>query len=90
MPLAEWSEELYELNILFDLFPKEDETNTVNRNNQLKIFEFIIKEFNRLVWKVKKLENSWIYTSNKDKLLESLNKNIVEQNKSKFKMKNVD
>lgn len=56
--LAEYFRNKWELNILFDLF---SEFNNVHK----KIFEFIMSEFERLVWYPKTLENSWKFSQNK-------------------------
>lgn len=59
--LAEWFEETYELNILFDLFKKYNQ-------EALNIYTFIMKELERLVFYPKTFENSWKLTKNKAKL----------------------
>lgn len=72
IPLAEWFEDQHELNILFDLF-KEWSDNAVH------IFDFIMKEFYRLVWLPKTFENSWVHTQDKAKLTEKLTKQLQER-----------
>lgn len=70
--LAEWNEKTHELNILFDLFK-----NCTDKN--VAIFKYIMKEFERLVWYPKTLEDSWKYTANKDKLIEKFKEISVRQ-----------
>jgi hypothetical protein len=60
--IAEWRESTWELNILFDVF------NVTNPAEAVNVFEFIMKEFERLVLYPKTFENSWKHTQNKSAL----------------------
>lgn len=68
-PLAEWHENSWELNILFDVFNEVNDTS-------IAIFKYIIQEWNRLVWFPKTLESSWKYTKNKNKLASKITEQI--------------
>ncbi len=63
IPVAEWLDDTWELNILFDLFDS-----STNLNSKLDIFTHIMKAFNEQVWYQKITENSWKYSSQRDKL----------------------
>lgn len=72
-PLAEWNDDLYELNILFDIFKESSDF-----TSQLEIFRYIMTEFNRKVWLQKIIESSWVYSGNRvilqDKFISSIKK----------------
>jgi len=63
IPIAEWFDDSWELNILFDLFD-----NSTDLDNKLEIFTHIMKAFDTQVWHQKTIENSWKYSSQRDKL----------------------
>ncbi|MDD4804369.1 MAG: hypothetical protein PHN69_04275, partial [Candidatus Pacebacteria bacterium] len=63
IPVAEWFDDTWELNILFDLFD-----NSTNLDNKLDIFAHIMKAFNMQVLYQKTIENSWKHSSQRDKL----------------------
>jgi len=68
--LAEWFEDKWELNILFDLFGE-----SVHIQNALSIFQFIIYKLNELVFKPRQFENSWVHAHNK----QVLSNRVMEQ-----------
>jgi len=80
LPVAEWNEDTYEFNILFDLFNNMD-----NVNAKLSIFAEIIKAFNEQVWIVKKRQFSWLLTNNKDKLIKTFSDSIAKSRESLIK-----
>lgn len=61
--VAEWIEEYWELNILVDLF-----NDNVELDKKLNIFACIMEAFNKQVWYLKILENSWKHSNQRDKL----------------------
>ncbi len=73
--LAEWIETAHQLNILFDVLNKYSDAN-------LAIFEYLMEEFNQLVWEPKKLENSWLHSKNKQALTKTFTEKI-KQNKER-------
>lgn len=76
--LAEWIEETYEINILFNLLGEYEET-------ALNIFTFIMSEFERLVWLPKTYENSWKYTQNKKALTDKFTHVIKRSKESQLR-----
>lgn len=84
-PLAEWNDDLYELNILFDIFKESSDF-----TSQLEIFRYIMTEFNRKVWFQKIIESSWVHSGNRvvlqDKFISSIKKQrdeILKEEKNK-------
>ena len=70
--LAEWNEEGKELFILFDLF---DDYNP----SRVRILEYIMKEFNELVWFPKTLFYSWKHTNNREQLTKHVTEYLKQQ-----------
>jgi len=64
IPLAQWNEKYYSLDILFNLFADDSE-------EHLKIFDHIMQEFNKLVFIPLTYANSWVHTKNKEALTAS-------------------
>lgn len=75
--LAEYFRDTNELFILFDLFKEYNES-------ALAIFEYILKQWNELVWKRIELEKSWIHTSDKEKLINCLKERMIRQRKQQI------
>lgn len=75
--LAEYFRDTNELFILFNLFKKYDA-------NVLAIFEYILKQWDELVWKRIELESSWAHTSNKEKLVKQFKKQMIKQKKQQI------
>ncbi len=80
IPLAEWRDTTFELDILFNLFDSPE-----NLAAKTEIFKYIMTEFDRLVWLPKVKENSWIQTSNKDKLIAEMKDVFIKQRESLLK-----
>lgn len=76
--LAEYFRDTNELFILFNLFKQYN-------TNALDIFEYILKQWDELVWKPIKLENSWIHTSNKEELIKRFKERMIKQKKEQIK-----
>ena len=74
VPLAEWDKEMFELNILFDLFNE-----TTSEEINVGIFEFIISKFNELVATPLKLINSWKNTTDKEVIINTIRQNVLER-----------
>ncbi len=75
--LAEYFRDTNELFILFNLFKKYEE-------NVLAIFEYILKQWDELVWKKIAFENSWIHASNKEELVKRFKKQMIKQKKEQI------
>ena len=69
--LAEWREEDYELNILFDVCHKYDD-------EHIDMFKYIMEEFDKSVWYIKTLENSWKFAKNKEALTKRLTEKMSQ------------
>lgn len=74
VPVAEWFDDFWELNILFDLF-----NDSTDLNNKLKIFTAIMKAFNEQVWFPKILASSWKFGNQKEQLYASFSSLIKTQ-----------
>jgi len=72
IPLAEYSATKEELNILFDVM-------YANTSNTQEVFIYIMREFERLVWHPKTLENSWIFSSDKTALTKRFSERMRRQ-----------
>ena len=75
--LAEYFHDTNELFILFNLF-KEYNVSALN------IFEYILKQWDELVWKQVVLENSWVYTKNKENLVKRFKERMTKQKKEQI------
>ncbi len=83
IPVAEWFDDFWELNILFDLFD-----DNVNLDNKLAIFTAIMKAFNEQIFYQKTVQQSWKFGNQQSKLCDtfcSLIKHHREQNVSNDK-----
>lgn len=67
VPIAEYSKDLFTLNILFDLFPS-DLTGDANIARAINIFQGIIYHIAEHFWNAIKYEHSWKHTQDKDAL----------------------
>lgn len=63
VPVAEWFNDTWELNILFDLFD-----NNTNLDDKLSIFTAIMRAFNEQILYQKTLQYSWKFGNQQDKL----------------------
>lgn len=72
--LAEYDSKWNQLNILFDLFKQQEDY-----INSLAIFEYILKELNKLVWRKKLMDSSWKNTTNREALSNQI-KSILQKN----------
>lgn len=72
--LAEYDSKWNQLNILFDLFKQQEDY-----INSLAIFEYILKELNKLVWRKKLMDSSWKNTTNREELSNQI-KSILQKN----------
>ena len=70
--LAEWEADYYQLNILFDLFDE-------NVHEKKQIFIRLLDKVNREVFLPMTWENSWVHTSNKEKLCKEITEKLKEQ-----------
>ena len=77
LTIAEWYEDQYTLNILFDIFSEYT-------SERLEILKHIMVELNRLVFIPKTYENSWKHTTNKDALTSRFVKRLKEQKESEL------
>lgn len=75
--LAEYFRDTNELFILFNLFKEYNA-------NVLSIFEYILKQWDELVWKQIALENSWVHTKNKENLVKRFKERMVKQKKEQI------
>lgn len=75
--LAEYFHDTSEMFILFNLF-KEYNASALN------IFEYILKQWDELVWKQIALENSWVHTKNKENLIKRFKEKMVKQKKEQI------
>jgi hypothetical protein len=70
-PIAQYNQNYNELNILFNLFNSYSETN-------VKIFEFIMKKLNELVFKPLTMINSWKSTTDRAGLTERFTRQVKD------------
>ena len=75
--LAEYFRDTNELFILFNLFKEYNAS-------ALSIFEYILKQWDELVWKPIALENSWVHTKNKENLVKRFKERMVKQKKEQI------
>ena len=80
--VAEWFEESYELNILFDIFGEGHEDDDiaeeqVQTNNRM-IFGCILNDFYEAIFKPKLTANSWVHTNDQDALVGRIKEQFVD------------
>ena len=75
--LAEWIEEKWQLNILFDLFNAN-----IKESDACDIFKFIIVELATKILSRRNDKNSWIHSNDKKSIVANINANLISQKKS--------